>query len=72
MTMDIPMSFVKLFDSRRQAEIIKLVNEIKENAVEGTYVWPFFVFLPEHRTSKNNEQNVKRQTCYSDNKHDMI
>jgi len=28
------MSFVKLFDSKRQAEIIKLVNEIKENAVE--------------------------------------
>lgn len=31
---DKPMSFVKLFDSKRQAEIIKLVNEIKENAVE--------------------------------------
>ncbi|MGO5052369.1 DEAD/DEAH box helicase family protein [Lachnospiraceae bacterium LCP25S3_G4] len=31
---DKPMSFVKLFDSKRQAEIVKLVNEIKENAVE--------------------------------------
>ena len=31
---DKPMSFVKLFDSKRPAEIIKLVNEIKENAVE--------------------------------------
>ena len=28
------MSFVKLFDSKRQAQIIKLVNELKENAVE--------------------------------------
>lgn len=31
---DKKMSFVKLFDSKRQAEIVKLVNEIKENAVE--------------------------------------
>ena len=31
---DKPLSFVKLFDSRRQAELIKLVNEIRENAVE--------------------------------------
>lgn len=31
---DKPMSFVKLFDSKRQAEIIQLVNEIKENAVD--------------------------------------
>lgn len=31
---DKPMSFVKLFDSKKQAEIIKLVNEIKDNAVE--------------------------------------
>lgn len=31
---DKPMSFVKLFDSKRQAELIQLVNEIKENAVK--------------------------------------
>ncbi len=31
---DKPMSFVKLFDSMKQAGIIKLVNEIKENALE--------------------------------------
>ena len=31
---DKPMSFVRLFDSKRQTEIVKLVNEIKDNAVE--------------------------------------
>jgi len=31
---DKPMNFVKLFDSKRQAEIVRLVNEIRENAVE--------------------------------------
>lgn len=31
---DKPRSFVRLFDSNKQAEIIKIVNEIKENAVE--------------------------------------
>jgi type I restriction enzyme R subunit len=30
---DKPMSFVKLFDSKKQEGIIKLVNEIKDNAV---------------------------------------
>lgn len=32
---DKPMSFMKLFDSKRQSEIVKLVNEIKENALVG-------------------------------------
>jgi type I restriction enzyme R subunit len=36
---DKPMSFVKLFDSKRQAQIIKLVNELKENAVEMAGEW---------------------------------
>jgi type I restriction enzyme R subunit len=31
---DKPMSFVKLFDSDRQAAIIKVISEIKENAVD--------------------------------------
>lgn len=31
---DKPMGFIKLFDSKKQETIIKLVNEIKENAVE--------------------------------------
>ena len=31
---DKPMSFIKLFDSKRQAEIVKMVNEIRENAIE--------------------------------------
>jgi type I restriction enzyme R subunit len=33
---DKPMSFVKIFDSMEQSEIIKLVKEIKENAVKVT------------------------------------
>ena len=31
---DKPMNFTKLFDSKRQEEIVKLVNEIRKNAVE--------------------------------------
>jgi type I restriction enzyme R subunit len=33
---DKPMSFVKIFDSKEQSEIIRLVKEIKENAVKVT------------------------------------